>query len=144
MHPLPTVASDLSSTYQFITSYCQGSGTVSYSTTICLHAAFPSPVLPPGLPCTEATPMPAQEPVLTFPFPAPLDALAEHSFDGTEHRARTPAVPYAPSLLRLGDATTKGSPSVRLRLDHAIRLYHPHRCRPPSACRASTGHRSRW
>ena len=31
-----------------------------------LNAATPNPVLPPSLPCTEATPMPTQEPVLSF------------------------------------------------------------------------------
>ena len=34
-----------------------------------MHAAFPSPVFPPGLPCTEATPMTAQEPGLSSPSP---------------------------------------------------------------------------
>ena len=38
--PAP-LASDLSSTYQFITSYCQGSGTVSYSTTVSFACYFP-------------------------------------------------------------------------------------------------------
>ena len=56
--------------------------------------------------------MPAQEPVLSSPSSASLDALAEHFFDGSEHRARAPAAPHAPSLLSLGDANTKGSPSV--------------------------------
>ena len=55
--------------------------------------------------------MPAPEPVLSFPSVASLDALAEHFFDESEHHARTPAAPYAPSL-RLGDATAKGSPSA--------------------------------
>ena len=49
--------------------------------------------------------MPAPEPVLSFLFPALLDALTEHFFDEFEHRARTPAVANAPCLLRLADAT---------------------------------------
>ena len=56
--------------------------------------------------------MPAQEPVLPFPSPASLDALTEQFFDWFERRARIPAIPYAHSLLRLGDATAKGSPGV--------------------------------
>ena len=101
-----------------------------------LNAAFPSPVLPPGLPFTEASPMPAQAPVLSFPSPASLDGLTlslSIFLTDPKHRARAPAVP---SLLRLGGATAKrspASPSTRPR----------HRYRPPSACRATTGHRSR-
>ena len=53
-----------------------------------------------------------QEPVLSFPSPAALDALAEHLLDESEQRARTSTVPYAPSFLRLGDAIAEGSPSV--------------------------------
>jgi hypothetical protein len=75
-------------------------------------AVFPSPSpVPPGLPCTEATPMPAQEIVLSLSSPASLNALAEHFFDGYEHRTRTPTVPSAPSLLGSGYATAEGSPT---------------------------------
>ena len=60
--------------------------------------------------------MPAQEPVLSFPSPASLDALAEHFYDGSEHRAPTAAVSCAPSLLNSGDAAagvSPVSPSIR-------------------------------
>ena len=57
------------------------------------HAAFPSPVLPADPPCP-------QEPVLSFPSPASLDAHAKHFFDGCQHRRRTLYVTYAPYLLR--------------------------------------------
>ena len=97
-----------------------------------LNAAFPSPVLPPGLPCTEATPMPAQGPVLSFPSPASLDSLAEHFFDEFEHHARAPAVPYA----QTGRSYLQRKPQRRLRLDY------PHWCLSPYACRATIGHRS--
>ena len=102
---------------------------------------FPSPVLPPGLPCTGAIPMPAQESVLYFLSPASPDALAEHLIDGSKHCARAPAAPYAPSLLET--QPPKEAPAS-LRLDRPIQLSHPHRCHPPSACRAATGHRLRW
>ena len=77
-----------------------------------MYAAFPSPVLPPGLPCTEVTPMAAQEPGLSYPSPASLDALAEHFLNGSGYRARTPAVPDAPCVLRSGGATADGNPDV--------------------------------
>src|SRR5258706_7935616 len=57
-----------------------------------LHVSFPSPVLPPSLPCTEATPMPAQEPILSTPSPALLNAFTEQFFDRSQHCACTPAV----------------------------------------------------
>ena len=77
-----------------------------------LPATFPSPVLPPGLAGTEPTPTPAQEIVLSLPSPASLNALAEHFFDDSEHRACTPTVPSAPSLLGSGYATAEGSPDL--------------------------------
>ncbi len=57
-----------------------------------LHVSFPLPVLPPGLPCTEATPMPAQEPILSTPSPTLLNTFTEQFFDGSKHCACTPAV----------------------------------------------------
>src|SRR5258706_12500503 len=57
-----------------------------------LHVSFPLPVLPPSLPCTEATPMPAQEPILSTPSPALLNTFTEQFFDRSKHRACTPAV----------------------------------------------------
>src|SRR5258706_13929194 len=60
-----------------------------------LHVSFPSPVLPPSLPCTEATLMPAQEPILSTPSPTPLNTFTEQFFDGSEHRACTPAVSHS-------------------------------------------------
>jgi len=81
-----------------------------------MSTAFPSPVLPPGLPGLQSTPMPAHEPVLSLPSPPSLDALAEHFFDGSVHptctRTRTPTVPSAPSLLGSGYETAEGSPDI--------------------------------
>ena len=65
--------------------------------------------MPPSLPLSflpaflvlKRLPMPTQEPILSSPsIPASLGALAGRFFDGLEHRARTPAVSYALSLLR--------------------------------------------
>src|SRR5258706_12252004 len=69
LNPLPTIASDLTSTYQFtafIAEVQEPSATPPPST---VPTTFPSSVLPPYLPCTEATPMPAQVPVFFFPSP---------------------------------------------------------------------------
>ena len=56
--------------------------------------------------------MPAQEPVLSFPAPASLDALAEHFLDDSEYCMHIPTVPYAPTLPGSGYATNKGSPDL--------------------------------
>ena len=69
-----------------------------------LRAAFPSPVLLADPPCP-------QEPLLSFPSPASLDTHAKHFFDGSQHRGRTPHVPYAPYLLR-SDGVSFGSTTV--------------------------------
>src|SRR5258706_7087915 len=69
LNPLPTIASDLPATYQFtafIAEVQEPSATPPPST---VPTTFPSSVLPPYLPCTEATPMPAQVPVFFFPSP---------------------------------------------------------------------------
>ena len=75
--------------------------------------------------------MPAQEPVLSFPSSASLDALAGHFFDGSEHRARTPAVACAHPLFRSDDAAAEGSLDVAF--DSTTLFYWtnlPPRCRP--------------
>jgi hypothetical protein len=102
IQPSPTVASDLPPPFM--------AEVQELSTTAVFPS--PSPVPPPGLPCTEATPMPAQEIVLSLSSPASLNALAEQFFDGYEHRTRTPTVPSAPSLLGSGYATAEGSPDL--------------------------------
>ena len=106
IQPPPTVASDRCSTYQFTPPFVTG---VKESSAI-VPAAFPSPVLLPDLPCTEASPMSAQEPVFSFPSSASLDALADHLFDESEHRMCTPTVTYVPALPASGYATAEGSP----------------------------------
>ena len=99
------------------------------------HAAFPSPVLPPAFPCAETTPVPAQEPVLFPILPHRSTPLAEHFFDGPEHHAHSRRLicAFPP---RAGRRCHQREPRRRLRLDH------PHQCHPPSACRATAGHRS--
>ena len=70
-----------------------------------LHASFPSPVLPPGLPCSLKLFSEATQPVL-YPIPH----IAWRSLTGpSERRAHTPAVSHAPSPLRSGNATANGS-----------------------------------
>ena len=97
-----------------------------------LHAAFHSPVLPPGLPCTEATPMPAQELVLSFPSPHRSRLSLIISLTGP-NTVRTLPLSHMPFPF-LDWATLP--PKERLRLDHL------HRYGPPSARRPTTGHRS--
>ena len=50
---------------------------VSYSPSALRRATFPSPLFLPPQP-----PLSAQEPFLSFPSPASLDALVGHFFDG--------------------------------------------------------------
>jgi len=81
--------------------YCRGSRTVSYSAAICVTC-----ILPHGLPCTEAPPVPAQEPVLS----TTLSLSNSLTRPNTVHALpRSPAVSYAPSLLRSGNAPAKES-----------------------------------
>ena len=133
MNPPPAVASDLSSTYKFttfITEVQEPSATPLLST---VSTAFPYPVCPPCLPCTELTPMPAQEPVFSCPSPTSLDALAEYFFDGPKHRTPTTAM-----LLPLSDRATQlrkeapVSPSTRPRYSTRPRSPAPSSLRMPS------------
>jgi hypothetical protein len=102
IQPPPTVASDLSSTYQF-TPPPLLPGFRNCQLHHRLYCVYCLPSLPSSvLPCPEATPMPAQEPVLSFPSPASLGALAEHFFDGLRTpyaHSHTPIRPF-PSLDR--------------------------------------------
>jgi len=115
----------LSSTFQFTSVYCRRSGTVSYSTTICFaYVLLRLSFLPPDLPCTEATPMPAQEPVLSIPSPASLEALAEHFFDGADTVRALPLSPMSLPFLDRATLPPKESPSSPSTRPH-------HSTRPP-------------
>ena len=84
------------------------------------HASFPSPVLPPGLTCSEATPMPAQEPVLSIPSPARSTLSLSIYLTGPNTVC---ALPLSHMSLPVIDWTTLlPKPRCRLRLDHTIRL----------------------
>ena len=46
------------------------------------------------------------------PFCSVRSGRSLQNFDGSKHRARNLTIPYAPFLLRSGDATAEGSPGV--------------------------------
>ena len=111
MHPPPTVASGLSWTYKFTTLFAEVQEPSATLPPPTVPTAFPSPELPPCLPCTEVTPIPAQEPVFSSHPPHRSTLSLSISLTGP-NTVPTPTVPYSPSLLRSGDATAEGSPGV--------------------------------
>ena len=105
------VASDLSSTCQLVPPII---AEVQGALTTLLPYCLPSLVLPRNLPRTGATPMPAQELVLSFPSPASLDAFAGISRTGPNNVRAIPLSHMPPSFLdRVAQPSTRPRYSTR-------------------------------
>ena len=103
IQPLPTsllTCFQLTNAHHFIPEVQKPSATLPPPA---LRATFPPPVLLPGLPCTEATPMPAQEPFPFFPSPHPSTLSLSISLTGT-NTVPAPPLSHIPRF-RSGDAT---------------------------------------
>ena len=121
IRPPPPVASDLSSTYQCTTCYYRGSGAVSYST---VSATFPSPVLPPvflvlaRLQCQNTSRFSLSHPSHGSTLSLGISLTGPYTVCVLPHSYMP--LPYAPSLLRSGDATAERNPRVATTLTGTV------------------------
>ena len=107
-----------------------------------LDAAFLSPVPPPDLVMKRLRCQHKGRFSLSHPPHPPHRSTLSLSVSLTGPNTGR-ALPLPIYFFRLtGRRYHQRKPQRRLRLDHAIRLDHWNRCRPPSAYRVTTGHRS--